>query len=111
MCEIQTELDLNLEKLSNKRTPPQLSKKEKVRVSANLDPDFTNSMYMENYQKKFEDCHSKRLRKHELRKKLTLGYLDLIRPIPVEDHTIVTQCFHNVINMVYPMVEIEKEEN
>ena len=72
MCNGQMELDLNPE-IDSKKVLHNIPVKTKVRVSANLDPRFTNSQYIQNYQKKFDESHSKRLRKHELRKKLTLG--------------------------------------
>ena len=101
---------------SSKETPKVLELKvpkivrDKVRVSANLDPDFTNYQYLQNVQKQWKETNRKRLRRHNLRKKLIGRFLDVMRPIPVEDHSVVSESFHHVMNLLYPMVEIEKEE-
>ena len=82
--------------------------KDKKRVSANLDPDFSISDYIQEHQIKFDDAHSRRLRKHLLKKKLIVSFYELMSPIPVEDHTQITHCFHHVMNLLYPMVPIER---
>ena len=84
--------------------------KDKVRVSANLDPEFSNLQYIMSVHREWEETNAKRLRRHQLNKKLIRGFLDLMRPVSVEDHSLVSSSFHHVMNLLYPMVEIDKEE-
>jgi len=75
--------------------------KDKVRVGADL--HLSNQQYIEKYRKESD-------RRHLLKQKLFSNFINVMRPVPVEDRPLIHQSFNQVINLLYPMVPIDKEE-
>ena len=94
----------------SKKTVTKNGKETKlVRVPANLDPDFTNHQYIQNFKKNWKESCRKRFRRHQLRMKLVESFLDIMRPVPFDDHALVHESFNHVMNLLYPWV-LDKEE-
>ena len=75
--------------------------KEWVRVDGNL--QLSNEEYIEKYR--VETGKSR-----DFKNQIFISFLEIIRPIPFEKHFMVSEGFHQVMNLCYPKVSIKKKE-